>query len=511
MSENNQNDILQADTNLGAYKIIKKIGSGGMGAVYLALDTKLNRNVAIKVLLADFFEDEEKITRFKREATTAASINHANIMSIHAIDEATLDSGQKIEYIVMEYIEGDTLDKYLLSGDNIPKNELLRISEKLASGLAAAHSKGVVHRDIKLGNIIITGEHDPKILDFGLAKPVDTTSFNKQNDSISEDTESVINDLTQEGKIVGTISYMSPEQLRAGQVDFRSDIFSLGVLLYRIFTGRFPFEGTENVSIIAKIIEAPHAPIRTINANLSPELERIINKCLQKDPNNRYQDTRDLVIDLRNIRKQMDSGISDSISGFHEYQQSEKSSSNKSKSLLWTAAAVIVILFALYFADPFAMFDGELSAQENSLAILNFENLSDTEDKDRLGLIMQELLITDLSSNNQIKVVSSQRLFDIQKNLGVDNKNKIDPSVAVEVAKKSGAGTMISGNIINTGSDWLVTGQIIDLNSGNVITSHRLKGPDLYTMVDSLSDVILTNLSITNDPSSQETEQFADE
>ena len=209
----------------------------------------------------------------------------------------------------MEYIKGRTLTEYVTSSTT-DTSALLRLAEKIASGLAAAHKMSIVHRDIKADNILIDEHDEPKILDFGLAKAIEPL----QMEGAPASGETVKKQLTTAGTVVGTVSYMSPEQVRGEAVDNRSDIFSFGVLLYRMFTGDMPFVGSTQVSILAKILEAQHPSPRSRNENINPEIERIIDKCLQKNPNDRYQDTRDLVVDLRNLRRQYDSGVSSSTS-----------------------------------------------------------------------------------------------------------------------------------------------------------------------------------------------------
>ncbi|MFH1699597.1 MAG: serine/threonine-protein kinase, partial [Candidatus Zixiibacteriota bacterium] len=229
--------MLEPNQQIAHFKIVKKIGVGGMGEVYLAEDTKLKRRVALKILLAEFFEDDERKSRFQREARTAAQMTHQNIMGIYDIGSVTLpDSGREINYIVMEHIEGQSLKDYL-NKPIIDIAEIIHLSEHIAAGLAAAHKLNIIHRDIKASNIIIDETNHPKILDFGLAKPIDTF----QTDTAGESTDTVSQDLTQSGKIIGTVSYMSPEQIRGELIDTRSDIFSFGILLYRMVTGKMPF------------------------------------------------------------------------------------------------------------------------------------------------------------------------------------------------------------------------------------------------------------------------------
>ncbi len=497
---NNQGDssvVLAADTIISHYKIISKIGSGGMGDVYQAVDTRLNRPVAIKTLRQEFFKDLDKAKRLDREAVTAARINHPNIMSIYDIGELKLQSGQSLNYIVMEYIEGKTLRSHLK--DSRPAFiDLIHLCEKLGSALAAAHKMGVVHRDIKLDNIIINADGEPKILDFGLAKPVSKAFVEDSTDGSL--TESLARELTGERKIIGTISYMSPEQARGEKVDHRSDIFSFGILMYYVFTGKLPFEGSDRVSTIAKILEAPYEPIRIIDESFPAELERIINKCLQKKPDDRYQDSRDLVVDLRSLRRQFDSNVSDSISGIYESSPGLQKKGKKIAGiplpviLIAIAVLVIVSLWRLFMMPTLSSKQSD-KGKGNALAILSFENLSEPDDPERYGQILQELVLTDLADNVPMQLISSQRLFDIQKNLGYRDRSKIDRDIATEVARRAGAHVMISGNLIQTAGKWIVTCQLADVNDGTIIQSHRLEGSDIFNIVDDLSGLVRKDLT----------------
>ncbi|MCP4703595.1 MAG: serine/threonine protein kinase, partial [candidate division Zixibacteria bacterium] len=270
--------MLNPDQNLDHFKVISKIGEGGMGEVYLAEDQKLSRKVALKVLPSDLLENKDRLERFYREAKTAAKITHPNVMSIYDFGTCRPEGyDNDLNYIVMEHIDGQSLKDYL-ANRNVSMTERLKISEKIVRGLSAAHKLNIVHRDIKTDNIMIDSNGEPKILDFGLAKPFDSVFSSDGGDQ----TVTASQDLTQDGKILGTVTYMSPEQARGEVVDARSDIFSFGIMMYKIFAGEYPFDGGDRVSTIAKILESRHTPIRDKNETLPPELERIIDKCLQK-------------------------------------------------------------------------------------------------------------------------------------------------------------------------------------------------------------------------------------
>ncbi|MBI4466748.1 MAG: protein kinase, partial [Acidobacteria bacterium] len=269
------------------YRIEEKLGEGGMGVVYRAQDIRLGRSVALKALTPEFARDPARRKRFQQEARAAASLTHPGIAAVYALEEVGEDL-----YIVYEYVRGQNLRGLVTRGD-LKLEGLLDIATDVAAALAAAHAQGVVHRDIKPENIIRTPEGNTKILDFGLAR--------FQPGSLDSATHSA--GLTDTGSIVGTVAYMSPEQLEGREADFRTDIFSFGVLLYELATGVRPFEGTSPASTIARILTTEPVPMIQRNPVTPPELDRIVRKCLRKRPEERYQSTRDLLVDLETLRR----------------------------------------------------------------------------------------------------------------------------------------------------------------------------------------------------------------
>ena len=480
------------------FKVIRKLGEGGMGVVYLAEDQKLGRPVALKILQSDFFEDKDKLDRFYREARTAARISHPNVMGIHDIGSAPVEEGgQELSYIVMEYIEGMSLKDYL-SKPGITMADLLRVEEKVARGLAEAHKLSIVHRDIKADNIIINADGEPKILDFGLAKPVAAPMK-----ETGESTATISQELTQEGKIVGTVTYMSPEQARGGQVDSRSDIFSFGVVMYKMFTGQYPFEGPDRVSTIAKILESPHEPIRRKEKTLPSELERIVDKCLQKDPDYRYQDTRDLVVDLRSLRRQYESGITDTDSMIADRIGSGTSQvkSNGSVKKIIAAASIVVvaavIIVAIALRDNGSLTgSGVLHARQNALAILGFENKTGDQELDWLQAGLPEILLTDLAQNGASNIISRNRVLDC---LERDVNEIADVHLhqeCVNAAKSLGATKVLSGSFFKLGDKIRIDARLEDIETGQIIMGEKVIGDDPFALVDSLTTKIASSLNI---------------
>ncbi len=484
--------MLEPGASFSHFTILRKLGEGGMGSVYLAEDQKLGRKVALKVLLGEFFDNAERQERFKREATTAAQINHPNVMSIFDIgSDIDESSGRQLNYIVMEYVEGQSLSVYL----NEKKPDLgtsLRLAEKIAAGLAAAHKLHIVHRDIKADNIIVDSDGEPKILDFGLAKPTDALMEK------SEGTATVSQELTKAGKILGTVSYMSPEQARGETVDTRSDVFSFGILLYRMATGELPFQGPSQVSTLAKILETRHEMPRVKNENIPPELERIIDKCLQKEPNDRYQDTRDLVIDLRNLRRQYDSGVSDSVTG--ELPALKPRRKEFTLSGFRLIAAIVVIL--IIAAGGYGLFSGKhesastkLNAEENSLAIVGFENKTGDTVYNWMETGLPEILLTDLAQSKALHVISRERLLDYfssDRNLAHSHEE------FVKAAKSLGAVRLLSGSFYKLGDKMRIDARLEDVATGQIVLAEKVVGDDPFRLVDSLTHKITVSMHVTN-------------
>ncbi len=280
---------------IGAYKITSLLGAGGMGEVYRAEDTRLGRAVAVKVLPKELAQDKERLQRFVREARAASALNHANVAHIYEIGQS-----DGVHFIAMEYVEGQTLaDK--ISGRPLPIAEIVDIGIQVADALDEAHRKGITHRDIKPANLMLTSREQVKILDFGLAKVT-----LPEGQALGSDISTVMK--TETGVVMGTVQYMSPEQVLGKEVDHRSDIFSLGVVLYETATGRLPFTGTSSSETMDRILHGQPEAIARFNYDVPAELERIIRKCLEKERERRYQSAQDLLVDLKNLKRDSDSG-----------------------------------------------------------------------------------------------------------------------------------------------------------------------------------------------------------
>jgi two-component system LytT family response regulator len=281
---------MESGSSLAHYRIVSLLGKGGMGEVFLAEDTRLHRKVALKVLLPEVAEDTEKLARFVQEARAASALSHPNAAHIYEIGEA---NGR--HFLAMEYIEGATLETRL-SGDPLPFAQIITIASQVADALDAAHARGIVHRDIKPANLMIDARGHVKVLDFGLAKilPVAGTE-------IPSSSQLATQFLTSGGVVLGTVSYMSPEQALGRDVDHRTDLFSLGVVLYQMASGKLPFTGASAQETLARILQSPPDALGRLNYELPEEFERIVKKCLEKDRDRRFQSARELLVDLRSL------------------------------------------------------------------------------------------------------------------------------------------------------------------------------------------------------------------
>src|SRR2546425_2987794 len=295
---------METGTKLGRYEIRSQIGAGGMGEVYLAEDTKLDRKIALKVLPADVAANRDRMERFVREAKAAAALNHPNIAHIYEIGE-----GEGVHFIAMEYIDGETL-REKIHRDKAPLAKLFKYLTQVAEGLAKAHSAGIVHRDLKPDNIMITREGYAKILDFGLAKLIEPQRpFESGDTGSSEIATAVMQQHSIPGMVMGTVGYMSPEQAqgRVQEIDHRSDIFSFGCILFEAATGKKAFEGKDVLDSLHKIVHAPTPLIKEINPVAPDELQRIVRRCLAKEPEKRYQSIKEVAIELEELQQELKS------------------------------------------------------------------------------------------------------------------------------------------------------------------------------------------------------------
>jgi len=434
-----------------------------MGVVYKAEDTKLKRTVALKFLPPHISESPEEKARFIHQAQSASALNNPAITTIYEIDEF---EGQM--FIVMEYCEGKTL-RQVIDTETLSTKKVLDIGIQICEGLSAAHKKEIVHRDIKSDNIMVTKEGQVKIMDFGLAKLKGATRFTKTRSTL------------------GTVAYMSPEQASGEEVDSRSDLFSFGVVLYEMITSQLPFKGEHEAIIMYSVINKTPEPLTRYKGTVPEGLARAVDKALKKDRNIRYQSAAEIIADFKALQRETTINVV---------------AKHKKKLLpfIVPASIVFVVVLILLILKPFKFElvpEKGAIAKENSLSIMYFENVADPEDKDRIAYMITSLLITDLSESQYMRVVSRQRLYDILKLLGKENLKVIDKTVASEVAKKAGVKWILTGDILQTDPNIVLTSDISEAATGQILATQRVAGEadeDLFTVVDKLSAEIKEDL-----------------
>jgi TolB-like protein/Tfp pilus assembly protein PilF len=404
---------LSAGTRLGPYEILEPLGAGGMGEVYRARDPRLKREVALKVLPAELASEPERLERFQREAETLAALNHPHIVTIHSVEKA-----DDLHFLTMELVEGKTLTKVIPRG-GLPLPRFFRIAIPLSEAVSAAHEKGIVHRDLKSGNVMVTDEDRIKVLDFGLAKL-------RYEAEVTEDSEAPTVPATDAGRVMGTAPYMSPEQVQGKAVDHRSDVFSLGIMLYEMATGDRPFQGDTSAELASSILRDTPASVTERKANLPRDLGRLIRHCLEKEPKKRFQSVLDLANELEELRQEVDTGEALVSSGA---PITAKRADGKRRVWLFgwaVVAAVALVVGYLQTRSPPEPPPAETAlAERKMLVVLPFENLGAPEDAYFAAGMTEELTsrlarVSGLGVISRMSAVQYDRTGKTTKQLGDD-------------------------------------------------------------------------------------------
>ncbi len=458
-------------STISHYKIIEKLGGGGMGEVYKATDLKLDRFVALKFLPPAFSLDEETMQRFIIEAKAASSLQHQNICTIHEIDE-TEDSQL---FICMDCYEGETLRKKIKSG-LLKIDETIEISIQVSQGLMAAHEKGIIHRDIKPANIFITEKNEVKILDFGLAK---SSAFSK---------------ITKMDSTKGTIAYISPEQAQGKEATHQSDIWSLGVVMYEMLTRRLPFEGDIDQVIIYSILDKEPEKISSLNSEIPLELENIVSKALEKNLNSRYQNIEEMLADLLSF-KIKSSGLN---SG--QFISKRKTKPKRIKTAIISTLIVIFAAIVFYLIKPnfFSSLKNDIPI---SLAVISFENQTGDSNYNYLQKAIPNLLITNLEQAEYLHVTTWERMHDLLKQIGKGKVEVIDKDLAFDLCRLDGIDAIVFGSFIKAGDVFVTDVKVLDSSNKKLLKSANIKSEGVQSIIenqiDYLSDEIVDGIGLS--------------
>ncbi|HLF14615.1 MAG TPA: protein kinase [Bacteroidota bacterium] len=468
------------------YEISGELGRGGMGVVYLARDTRLDRPVALKFLPSHVKPSEHDLARFTQEAKAAAALNHPNVCTIYDIKEH-----DNLQFIVMEFVDGTTLRKKITGGP-LPLSDVLTYGLQIADALQEAHGRGIVHRDIKADNIMVNVKNQVKVMDFGLAKLKGTLK------------------LTRSSSTVGTLAYMAPEQIQGGEVDARSDIFSFGVVLFEMLTARTPFRGEHEAAMMYSILNEEPEPLQKFLPDAPPELLHVMNRALEKNPEDRYQGINEMAIDLRRVKKESSKvsrrsipsmpaatsgmGIVPESPGQSDHETSRKTTTvtlniptvGKGTVLKWVVPAVVVAAGVIGYFTLFTGGEAE-SGGRIPVAVADFQN--QTKEDDLNGL--SGMLITSLEQSRRLSVMTRSRMFDVLKQLGKTEVGRIDESLGREICRQANVGALVVASVSKFDQLYIIDMKVLDPEKNEYLLTLKEEGEgksSIPGMIDKLSE-----------------------
>ena len=450
------------------YRILERLGAGGMGEVYKAEDTRLHRHVALKLMLDDGAHTAQARARFLREAQASSALNHPNIVTIYEIDEVERH-GERYSFIVMEYVPGRTLKE--MAG-SCSVEEAVEIILQIADALAQAHERGIVHRDVKPSNVIVTEHTRVKVLDFGVAK-FDPLPLEEGETASLFATEFV---KTLPGAVIGTFGYMSPEQALGKEVDYRSDIFSLGVVAYELIAGQPPFKGNSALAVVDAIIHAETPPMARFNLQVPPELEMIVRRMLEKSPELRYGSLREVRADLDAVHREITGQFPSSLSYETNvgYATQVLSSSSGSRSGGFGTRALS-------------------QRAGTSVAVLRFNNVTKSPEDDWLGVGIAETVTADLKNIEGMTVIGRELIYEVLRRWSAENQTDFDEKFATRVGQEVGARWIIGGGYQRLGELLRITARFVEVATGEVVKTVKIDGR--MSEVFDLQDKIVYELS----------------